>query len=134
MADYSAGLDRTVLDSYMDLPSDGRVQCMYIWIDGSGENVRCKTKTCAKVPERPEGWYTKQIRNGNISKYCHQFFICFEINWCLKYSDMINCDTFNAETAMCQNFICIRAGSKHWAYFEFLVKCHYWSKRDLIFL
>ena len=55
MTDYSANLDRTVLQGYMDLPSDGKVQCMYIWIDGSGENVRCKTRTVDKEPETCEG-------------------------------------------------------------------------------
>ena len=55
MADYTATVDRTVLQGYLDLPSDGRVQCMYVWIDGTGENVRCKTKTVDEEPQHPDG-------------------------------------------------------------------------------
>ncbi len=33
----------------------GKVQAMYVWIDGSGEGMRAKTKTMTYEPERPEG-------------------------------------------------------------------------------
>lgn len=46
----TALLNKTTKAEYMSLPMDGRVQAMYIWIDGTGESMRCKTKTLDKEP------------------------------------------------------------------------------------
>lgn len=50
-----ANTDKNVADKYTRLPyPDDVVQVMYIWIDGTGENLRCKTKTMDFEPNAPE--------------------------------------------------------------------------------
>jgi glutamine synthetase len=46
--------DKAVLNRYLALPQNNYVQAMYVWIDGTGEHVRAKTRTLTKVPKDPE--------------------------------------------------------------------------------
>lgn len=49
-------LDKNTTARYLTLPQpDTTSQVMYVWIDGSGENVRCKTKTVDFIPKAAEG-------------------------------------------------------------------------------
>lgn len=68
-----AKTDKAVLRHYMTLDQGDRCQVMYIWIDGTGENLRCKTKTMDSEPKKPEdcpvwnfdGSSTGQAEGGN---------------------------------------------------------------------
>lgn len=47
--------NKTVLMKYFSLQQQEKVQAMYVWIDGSGEGLRTKTKTLSEEPKSPEG-------------------------------------------------------------------------------
>lgn len=48
--------DSTILSEFLTLPQpDDQVQVMYVWIDGTGEHLRSKSKTMGFEPKKPEG-------------------------------------------------------------------------------
>lgn len=51
----SCRLNKNVKHHYMDLSQGDEVQLMYIWIDGSGEGLRCKSRTLDSEPKTIEG-------------------------------------------------------------------------------
>uniref|UniRef100_A0A336M7E2 Glutamine synthetase n=1 Tax=Culicoides sonorensis TaxID=179676 RepID=A0A336M7E2_CULSO len=70
----NAQLSKHVLSRYTNLKYDPKyVQATYVWIDGTGENVRCKDRVLTKRVERPEdapnwqydGSSTYQALGGN---------------------------------------------------------------------
>eukprot|EP00210_Caulerpa_lentillifera_P001456 g1397.t1 len=44
-------LDQNIYNRFKDLDQTGRVMAEYIWIGGTGEDLRAKTKTLSKVPK-----------------------------------------------------------------------------------
>ena len=52
----------------------GPFQVLYVWIDGSGQTMRCKTKTVEEVPKQPsdlpiwnfDGSSTNQAEGKNV--------------------------------------------------------------------
>jgi glutamine synthetase len=46
-------LDRAVYDQYMSLDTGSYIQAEYIWIGGTGQDLRCKTRTLDKAPNSP---------------------------------------------------------------------------------
>lgn len=69
----------SVFDKYNKLDQGGRIQALYIWIDGTGEDIRCKTKTLDKLPNSVEelpiwnfdGSSTYQAEGHNSDVYLH---------------------------------------------------------------
>jgi glutamine synthetase len=51
----NARINKTLLDRYtsLELP-DGKIIATYIWIDGTGEHLRCKDRTLDFIPTNPK--------------------------------------------------------------------------------
>lgn len=70
----NAKFDKQLMERYTRLKYDTNlVTATYVWVDGTGENVRCKTRTVNFVPTKPEdlpkwqydGSSTYQALGGN---------------------------------------------------------------------
>merc|ERR1739844_727832 len=48
--------NKNVIDKFLrlDLGGTEKTQCMYVWIDGTGEYLRAKTRTVGFVPKEPK--------------------------------------------------------------------------------
>ncbi|GFS21503.1 glutamine synthetase, partial [Elysia marginata] len=69
-----------VLDKYLGLEQpDSKIMAEYVWIDGTGEGLRCKCRTLDSVPQKPEdcpvwnfdGSSTYQAEGSNSDMYLY---------------------------------------------------------------
>ena len=52
----NARMNKNIIDRYLKLPQpDNRILAEYIWIDGTGDNMRGKTRVLDYVPKTPQG-------------------------------------------------------------------------------
>ena len=99
---FNGATNKTVLNRYLALQQpDNKTQCMYVWIDGTGEYLRAKTKTVEFVPnnfaELPiwnyDGSSTGQAKGQNSDTY---------LNPVAMYPDPIRGG--NNKLVLCQTF------------------------------
>ncbi|ERL94992.1 hypothetical protein D910_12264, partial [Dendroctonus ponderosae] len=98
----NAALNKEVLQRYLSLPiPDGKVQATYIWIDGSGEQLRGKTRTLDFVPSKPEelpiwnydGSSTYQAEGSNSDTYLYPVAI-YADPFTRGNNKLVLCDTY----------------------------------------
>lgn len=98
----TAGMDKSVLRRYLELPQpDDKVMATYIWIDGTGENLRGKTRTIDCEPKSPcdlpwwnfDGSSTGQAEGSNSDIYLKPVAI-FNDPFTLGHNKLVMCETY----------------------------------------
>nr|AFD52980.1 glutamine synthetase 1 [Procambarus clarkii] len=94
--------NKTVMDRYMRLAiPDGKCQVMYVWIDGSGEMLRSKTRTLNFIPKSPtelpiwnfDGSSTGQAEGRNSDVFLHPVAI-YRDPFRLGDNKLVLCETY----------------------------------------
>ncbi|KAM3600008.1 uncharacterized protein V6R79_015679 [Siganus canaliculatus] len=98
----SSCLNKTVRQQYMSLPQHGKSQVTYIWIDGTGEGLRCKTRTLdsepkslADIPEWNAAFQAKDMYLIPVSMFRDPFTL--DPNK-LVLCEVLKCNRFPIET------------------------------------
>merc|ERR1712042_243765 len=92
------------MDRYLRLGTkeSGKIQAMYVWIDGTGENLRAKTRTLDFVPKHPkelpiwnfDGSSTGQAEGSNSDVYLHPVAI-FKDPFRRGKDKLVLCETYD---------------------------------------
>jgi len=99
---HSAATNKAVLDRYMRLPQpDDKIMATYIWIDGTGEYVRAKTRTIDFIPKHPselpmwnyDGSSTYQAEGSNSDVFLYPVAI-YRDPFNLGNNRLVLCDTY----------------------------------------
>ncbi|XP_015189101.1 PREDICTED: glutamine synthetase 2 cytoplasmic [Polistes dominula] len=116
----NAALDKSLLQKYLDLPQpENAIQVRYIWIDGTGENVRSKTRTLDFVPKHPsdipewtyDGSSTYQAEGINSDIYLSPVAI-YNDPFRRGNNKLVLCDTYTSDrlpTKSNQRYLCNQA-------------------------
>jgi len=103
------GGNAEVVQKYMSLETKTEaVQVLYVWIDGSGQTLRCKTKTVYGEPQKPEdlpvwnfdGSSTGQADGGDSDVYLHPVALFADPFRGLP-NKIVLCDTYTHDGVPC---------------------------------
>jgi glutamine synthetase len=95
--------DKSVLQKFLDLPQpDGKVLVTYLWIDGSGENLRSKTQTVDFEPKHAnelswwnfDGSSTGQAEGSNSDVFIKPVSL-FNDPFLRGKNKLVMCETYN---------------------------------------
>lgn len=98
----NAQINKNSLDKYLSLPIPGnKIQATYIWIDGTGENLRSKDRTLDFIAEKPselpiwnyDGSSCYQAEGNNSDVYLHPVAI-FRDPCRRGHSILVMCETY----------------------------------------
>lgn len=95
-------MDKAITRHYLNLPQpEDKVQVMYVWIDGTGEHVRCKTRTVDSVPQTAkelpiwnfDGSSTGQAEGSNSDVYLYPVAL-FNDPFRRGHNKLVLCETY----------------------------------------
>lgn len=94
-------LDKNITQRFLELEQGERVQIMYVWIDGTGQGMRAKTKTMEFEPSKPEdcpiwnydGSSTGQAEGSNSDVYLYPAALFRDPFRCGK-NKILLCETY----------------------------------------
>ncbi len=98
-------MDKLITEKYLTLPQpSNKILATYIWIDGTGEQVRAKTKTISKVPKSAEdlSWWmfdgssTGQAKGHNSDVYLKPAAIFKDPFMLGADNKLVLCETYDA--------------------------------------
>jgi len=94
--------NKQVLQKYLAIPQpENKVQCMYVWIDGTSEGIRAKSRTVDFVPKHPselpiwnyDGSSTYQSEGSNSDVYLYPVAL-YNDPFRLGNNKLVLCDTY----------------------------------------
>jgi glutamine synthetase len=106
--------DKVKLKQFIDLPQrEDQVLVTYVWIDGSGENLRSKTMTVSREPSRAsdlpwwnfDGSSTSQAEGTNSDVYLKPVAM-FKDPFLRDRNKLVICETYNHNKTPHGKFYC----------------------------
>ncbi|KAG8141742.1 putative Glutamine synthetase protein [Naja naja] len=127
---HSSKLNKGVRDQYMKLPQGKKALATYIWIDGSGEGLRSKTRTLSQEPncvEELSEWNFDGSSTGQSEGSNSDMFLIpvkmFRDPFCLDPNKLVLCEVLKYNRTPAGPYYCGVGANK--VYGRDIVEAHY---------